>query len=236
LRLTSQARNPKLPVNGASHTAFRLITLLFAMLLGLQCVWLLTAELSRSRIHRLPTDVPAAAAAGQSQPKARRAAALGIIRGDLWAEAGFTYADLLWGDGSAELSPELAQALSALDHAVETAPHQSGAWLLLAGLASRHASTGVDPVEALKMSYYTGPSEPDLMLPRLRIAARSPTFSDVVFRDFVNRDVRLLLAHQQNATLASVYSTASPAGKHFLELTVDHIDPAAAKTLVAVPD
>lgn len=238
MRLTRQVKNPELSINKAPHVAFRLVTLLFAVLLGLQCVWLLSAEVSRSGIHRFPINAPTAAAARHFQPNARRAAVLGIIRGDLWAEAGFTYADLLWGDltGGAEIRLELTQALSALDHAVEDAPHQSGAWLLLAGLASRYSLTGIDALEALKMSYYTGSSEQDLMLPRLRIAVRSGTFSDVVFRDLVSRDVRLLVANQQKAALASVYSAASSAGKRFLEQTVDDIDPAAAKTLRAIPD
>jgi hypothetical protein len=37
--------------NESPHTAFRLTTLLFAILLGAQCVWLLLAEFSRPGIY-----------------------------------------------------------------------------------------------------------------------------------------------------------------------------------------
>ena len=42
-----------------------------------------------------------AAAAAEQRDAASWAAAIGAIRGDLWAESAFTYADLLWGDKEA---------------------------------------------------------------------------------------------------------------------------------------
>ena len=50
-----------------SHFDFRLGTLLFAGLLGLQCVWLLAAELVRPRVDRLPTDITAARVASEKR-------------------------------------------------------------------------------------------------------------------------------------------------------------------------
>ena len=67
-----------------SYFGFRLAILLFALLLGVQCVWLLLAEFSRPGIYRLPADAAAAAAARSERINARRAAVIGVIRGDLW--------------------------------------------------------------------------------------------------------------------------------------------------------
>src|SRR6516162_6075687 len=114
-------------MNEPFHLAFRLATSLFAMLLGVQCIWLLLAELSRPGIHRLPTDAASAAAARNKRIDATRAAMIGAIRGDLWGESAFTYADLMWDDGSG--GANLMQARSSLYHALTDAPHQSSVWL-----------------------------------------------------------------------------------------------------------
>src|SRR6516225_11066717 len=137
------------------YFGFRLAILLFAMLLGVQCVWLLLAEFSRPGIYRLPTDAAAAATARSDRINAGRAAVFGVIRGDLWRESAFTYADLMWDDGNG--GANLVQARSSLYNALTDAPHQSSVWLLLAGLASRYRLPGIDAIQDLKMSYYTGP-------------------------------------------------------------------------------
>ena len=50
----------------------------------------------------------------------------------------FTYANLLWTrpGTDADQTKSLEQARASLYHAIDDAPHQAGAWLLLAGLAS----------------------------------------------------------------------------------------------------
>jgi hypothetical protein len=141
----------------------------------------LAAELSRPGIYRLPTDTASAAAARNKRVDASRAARIGAIRGDLWAESAFTYADLMWGDGGA--GSNLAQARSSLEHALTDAPDQSSSWLLLAGSAARDQLPGIDAKEAVRMSYYTGPSELELMPLRLRVAVHSDAFSDIELRD-----------------------------------------------------
>jgi hypothetical protein len=222
-------------MNALSHMALRLATHLFAVLLGLQCIWLLVTEFARSGIHNLPTDAAAAIAAQNGRRAATRAAMVGAIRGDLWAEAGFTYADLMWGDvrGGTNLTPELAQARSILNHAIDDAPHESGVWLLRAGIAARYSLPDISAQESLKMSYYTGASEQDLIPLRLRIAAGLDVSSDIELRELISRDLRLLLAHQQKSAIVSAYNAASPAGKQFIEQTVGEIDSSAAKSLRA---
>jgi hypothetical protein len=212
-----------------SHFAFRLATAFFATLLGVQCVWLLLAELSRPGISRLPTDAASAAAARNERSNASWAARIGAIRGDLWAQSAFAYADLLWS-GERE-DADVAQAHSSVRHALGAAPHQSSVWLLLAALASRYQLPGVDLKEAVRMSYYTGPSELELMPLRLWTAVRSDAFSDIELRDSISREVRLLFNHQQKSAIVAAYNAAPSVGKQFIEQTIREIDPAAAESL-----
>ncbi len=210
------------PLNPPTGVAFRYVTVLFAMLLAVQSVWLLLAELTRPAIDRLPPDAASAAAAAKQRGLAAAAAAFGMIRGDLWADSAFTYADLLWGDNgsSAGLAPALERVRAKLEHALDDAPHQSGAWLLLAGLAARYPSLNFNAALALKNSYYTGPSEQDLMLPRLRIAAQSEFLNDPEIREFASRDVRLLLARHQKPAIDDISNVGSATGKAFLKQAV----------------
>jgi hypothetical protein len=218
-------------MNEPSHPAFRLATSLFATLLGVQGVWLLLAELSRPGIYRLPTDVASAAAAQNKRIDATRAAMLGAIRGDLWAESAFTYTDLMWDDVGE--GANLAQARLSLERALTDAPDQSSAWLLLAGLASRYQLPRIDVKEAVRMSYYTGPSELELMPLRLWIAVHSDAFSDIELRDIISREVRMLFTHQQKSAIIAVYNAASSVGRWFIEQTIREIDPSAAESLRA---
>jgi hypothetical protein len=205
--------------------------LLFATLLGVQCIWLLLAEFSRPGIYRLPTDAAAAVAEQNKDIDASWAGMIGAIRGDLWAESAFTYADLMWGD--ARGGANLARARSSLDHALADAPHQSSAWLMLAGLASRYRLLGIDAEEAVKMSYYTGPSELELMPLRFWIAVHLDAFSDIELRDSISREVRLLITHRQKSAIVAAYNAASSAGRQFIEQTIREIDPSGVESLRA---
>jgi hypothetical protein len=216
---------PDRPLNSPTGVAFRHITVLFAMLLAVQSVWLLLAELTLPGIDRLPPDAASAAVAAKQRGLAAAAASFGIIRGDLWADSAFTYADLLWGDNgsSAGLAPALERVRAKLEHALDDAPHLSGAWLLLAGLAARYPSLNFNASLALKTSYYTGPSEQDLMLPRLRIAAQSEFLNDPEIRAFASRDVRLLLARHQKSAIDDIYNAGSATGKAFIKQAISQI-------------
>jgi hypothetical protein len=214
-----------------SHLAFRLATSLFALLLGVQCVWLLLAEFSRPGISRLPTDAASAAAARNERSNARRAAMIGVIRGDLWAESAFTDTDLTWSDVGG--AADLVQAHSSVNYALAGAPHQSSVWLLLAGLASRYQLPSTDVEEAIRMSYYTAPSELELMPLRLSIAARSNAFSDIELRDSISREVSLLFTHQQKSAIVAAYREARSDRRQLIEQTIREIDPSAAESLRA---
>lgn len=233
------------PKTASPHIAFRLTLLLFAAVLSLQCIWLLLPQFLGTVPDRLPTDPASAAAAAQERGAAARAASIGIFRGDLWAASAFTYADLLWKSVDFKAGPALAmqharanldalqRARASLDRAVIDAPHRAGAWLLLAALAWRYPALDSDSLEALKMSYYTGPSEPNLMPLRLLIAMRSDVFTDSEISELVERDLRFFLATNHKSVVADAYRAATPAGKEFIEHTVSKFDPSAVESLRA---
>jgi hypothetical protein len=218
-----------------SRGRFRLLTLLLATVLFAEAVWLFSAELTRSSIDRLPTDVRAAAAAARERDHAVQAATIGLIRGDLWADDAYTYATLLFHPnaehGKGDAVRNSAAAHGVLDRALAYAPHQSGAWLFLAGLAVRYPAPGLNTKEALEMSFFTGPSEPDLLAFRLRIAVETDAVADDEIRPLVARDLRLLLARRQDLAITDAYDAASLAGKRLIETSVGEINPSLAKTL-----
>ena len=218
------SRSPRSPAN----IVFRFIMLLLAMSLCLQSGWLLLSE-SRPGITELPTDSASAISAARRRNSSIWAARIGVFRGDLWAESAFTYSDLLWDTpkDSATLARELQQAHTSLYRALSQAPETSGAWLLLSGLAMRFPNFAQDATAALKMSYYTGPTDVHLMPLRLRIAAQTDAFNDIEVRQFVTRDLRIFLAQHQEPAIAEAYRASSPSGKHFIEQAVSEIDPSA---------
>ncbi len=169
----------------------------------------------------------------KERDRAAWAAAIGAIRGELWAQSAFTYADLMFGETeeSGDVVRKLAHARVRLEHALNEAPAQPAVWLLRAGLGLRHPSLRFDIAEALKMSYYTGPSEQDLIPLRLRLAALSGAISDVDLLPSIRRDLRLLLAQKQQSAIADAYGAASPSGKRFIEQILGDIDRAAVESL-----
>lgn len=210
-----------------SRPIFRVAVLACAILLGVQCIWLILPELFRPRIDRLPTDPAAAAAVAKDRAAALRAAFLGGIRGDLWAEAAFTKASLLWIGKEETTEASLRLPRASLGRSLRDAPHRSDTWLLLAGLAARFSSLGLNAIEPLKMSYYTGPSDQNLVPLRLKIAVQSESFSDDEMRQLVSRDIRLLLSQKQIPTIAGILNAASLNARLFMEETIRDIDPSA---------
>jgi len=227
-----QAAQP-LPMKPPRHGIFRVAALLLAMVLGIYCLWMVLAELYQPGVDRLPTDPQSAAIAAGHRNDANSAAWIGFVRGDLWAQSAYTYADLLWnnsGKGGSESTSGLDQAREQLDWTVRDAPHEAGAWLLLAGLALRYHWPSPDPAEALRMSYYTGPSELPLLPLRLRVASQLAA-RDAELEQLARRDLSVLIAHQQTAAVLQAYQEATPTGKEFIERAVGYIEPNLVESL-----
>src|SRR5262249_29213925 len=96
---------------------------------------------------------------------------------------------------------------------------------------SHYPSQGINPREALTMSYYTGPNELGIMPFRLRLMTNLDTFDDVEMQQFASWDLRSLIARKQAAAIAEVYMGASPAGRRFIEQKVADIDPSLVEAL-----
>jgi hypothetical protein len=212
-------------MNSPSDASFRIGSIVLAALLGLQSVWLLLADLSRPELDRLPTDAQSAAAAAAGRNDATWAAWIGGIRGDLWAEAAFTFSDLLWAEPTPDRTELAGAARLRLVNTLRYAPHQSGAWLLMAGLSARFQWADARPAEALKMSYYTAPSDLNLLPLRLLVAVRSGALGDADVQQLARRDLRLLVMRQQGAVVREAYEQATPEGRSFIEQVVKDIDP-----------
>jgi hypothetical protein len=210
------------------QATFRVAMLLLTTVVGIYCIWLLLSELTRPGVIGLPVDPQTAAIAAQKRAQASWAAQLGVIRGDLWAESGYTFANLLWKSSSGDKDPtqSLEVARGRLNRAIRYAPTKAGVWLLLAGLASKFP----EATEALRMSYFTGPSELSLMPIRTFIAAQMPTI-DADLQQLARRDVRLLLTHQQKPAIIQAYHVATPTGKRFIEQELGEADPGFAQAL-----
>jgi hypothetical protein len=211
-------------MNATSHLPLRLLSFLLALALAAQCIWILSAELTRPGIARLPADAPSAETAAKQRNDATWAARIGGIRGDLWEESAFTFASLLFADLAGAPAQGTSDAGISVERAIGFAPHLSAAWLLRAGLPS--SGSDIDRIEALKMSYYTGPSDLSLMPLRLLVAARVEALSDADIQQLVSRDLHLLLTHNQKAAVTQAYQRATPAAQRYLTKALADIDPA----------
>ena len=209
---------------GTSHQTFHVSLISLAVVTAIYCLWLLISELTQPHVIRMPIDLQTATAAAAKRAEANWAARFGVVRGDLWAEAGYTFADLLWK--SSKNDPNLETARNRLDQAIRYAPTNAGVWLLVAGFAAQFK----EATEALRMSYFTGPSDVSLMPIRTFVAAQMPTL-DADMQQLARRDVGILLTHQQKTAIIQAYHASSTAGKRLIEQEVGEKDPTFAQAL-----
>jgi hypothetical protein len=216
-----------------SETRLRMAIVAFAAVSAVLAFWILASQLTVTGVYKLPTTTDTAAAAKLHRRDTAWAAGLGIVRGDLWAQNAFTYSDLFWAN--AEDAQSMDTARHRIERALTYAPHRSDVWLILAALGSRLGWRQPDPVSALKMAFYTGPSEISLIPMRLLVAARSPSLSDGDIQQFVRRDIRLILLHipELKRAVQIAYRVANSANKQIIEKAVNEVDPAFVESLRA---
>jgi len=208
----------------------RLALGLFGLLLAAQAAWVLSAEAySQDSVGPLigSDDAP-------RRDKARMAASIGVVRGDLWAASAFTMVDQPKTDPAADEKNITEAVLSKFTRALHYSPHRSDVWLMLAMLSSRHESAGFDTSALLKMSYYTAPNELTLLPLRLYVGLRTDAASnEPELRDMLKRDISVVLKRQPDLrpSLAAAYRSASPNGKALVENLVSELDPAYLKTM-----
>ena len=206
----------------------RNILMVFAIILGIAGGWTLICELARAPRIGFPFDQNYQAAAEQRW-KATLAAQLGMVRGDLWAELFFSFANSILIRSGPDFGAieTLNEALPAARRALVYAPLRSEVWLLLAEMAKDYELQTPSAVTALTMSYYTAPYDQALTPLRLSGATRGNAVRDAELRQLVEQDLQTILARKPNLRPAVVaaYATASAEGKHLIESVVQETDP-----------
>jgi hypothetical protein len=212
---------------------FRAGVSVYALVLGAASLWILLAELSSPGIKALPTSPGEAAVAAEHRGQALWTARAAVVRGDLWAEAALTYANLEWLDSAQPLGEALDEARASATKAVSLKPGNSDVWLMLAGLSSRYRWQIPSPTECLKMSYYTGPHEDRLIPLRLMVAARLDLSADAVLADLFRRELETAIMDRTalRPAVVAAYQQATSQAQHLIEDVATHTDPAFSQTL-----
>ena len=212
-----------------TQVQFRNILMVFAITLGIAGPWTLICELARAARIGFPVDQNYQAAADQRW-RAARAARVGMVRGDLWAELFFSFANSILIRSGPDFGAveTLNEALPAARRALVYAPFQSEVWLLLAEMARDYELQTPSAATALAMSYYTAPYNQALTPLRLSVATRGTAVRDAELRQLVEQDLQTILANKPNLRPAVIaaYATASAEGKHLIESVVQQADPA----------
>jgi len=205
------------------------ILMVFAITLGIAGAWILICEPARAPRIGFPVDQNYQAAADQRW-KAALAARVGAVRGDLWAELFFSFANsiLIRSDADFGAVETLNEALPAARWALVYAPFRSEVWLLLAEMAKDYELQTPSAATALTMSYYTAPYNQALTPLRLSVATRGSAVRDAELRQLVEQDLQIIFASEPNLRPAVIaaYATASADGKQLIESVIKEADPA----------
>ncbi len=223
------ARPPKITTEHATSIGwFRGFAFIFAFVLACQALWILAAEFSRPRLAGFPGE--SAADLATNRNAAHRAAQLGVVRGDLWAEDALTYSGVLHRDkrdNAADDVSAIQEARDVAERALAFAPYNARIWLFLAGLDSKFDRLNGKASAALRMSYYTGPSEVALIPTRVLLSLTLPVISDRDFQPLVAHDLRTIVTRRPDLkpAISNAYQYASPEGQQFVRDTLKDLDP-----------
>lgn len=223
------------PAKTPSYGWFRGTLLVLAFALACQAFWILMAEFYRPPPVGFPTNTQSAVAVNRNA--AHLAALFGFIRGDLWAEDALTYPDAFqryeWDSASKQRSTTIEQARDIAERALAFAPHDARMWLALASMDSRLDWLNGKASTALRMSYYTGANEIELIPLRLSLAVNFSMISDMDFQQLVRHDIRTIVTRKPElkSAVLDAYRLALPAGQQFIEETLKEMDPTLLSTL-----
>jgi hypothetical protein len=207
---------------------FRVTTALLAILLTIAAFWLLLVQLIRPASPSLPEDVAAAQILADQRGSAGLAARIGLFRGDLWTDYAISLAPFV---SSRFTSTEGASSIALLDRtrdaavrAVQLAPFDARAWLLIAAVDSQVLDR--NPAGALKMSFYVGPNELSLFPLRIGIATRSNAITDPELQTLLGDEIQKVISSQPTLKpyIVAAYGDALPEGKLFIAKHVEQSD------------
>lgn len=208
-----------------------------AFVLACQAFWILAAEFYRPSSIGSSISSQSAALRTANRNDAHLAALIGYIRGDLWAEDLLTYSSAFrlneTDNSTNNNSPAIEQVRDIAERALSFAPHNSRTWLTLANINSRYDWLSKQASNELRMSYYTGANEIELIPLRLSLAVSSSVISDADFQLLVRHDIRTALTRKPELKTAilDAYRNALPEGQHFIEQTLKDMDPTLLSTL-----
>jgi DNA-binding phage protein len=157
-----------------------------------------------------------------------------LIRSDLASDDALIAARRAIARGrTGSAAAEYADTRSRVRQTLSAAPDDPGLWLALALLETQQDPNGPAALEALKMAYFTAPSDAGLTPVRLDTATRSDVLTDPDLAELARGDVRLILTQRPElrAVLVQAYRRASKHGQAFLEQAVGATDPAFIATL-----
>lgn len=223
---------PSVPRRGV-----RGVILSLAFVLACQALWILAAEFLRPSQIGLLDDSETAATKIANRGNARLAALLGYVRGDLWAAYLLTYPyafELHEKNSSGEQeSPNADQIRNIANRALSFAPYESRVWLALANINSRFDWLNGKAAGYLRMSYYTGANEIDLIPLRLSLAVSFADISDAGFQQLVHHDIGIIVTRKPELkqTILNAYSNASSDGKQFIEKTLREMNSTLLSTI-----
>lgn len=211
---------------------FRLLALAFASLIGLFSVTSLVAEFVRPAALPLPSW-NSKAPSPQAVSAAELASTVAPFRTDLRADHAIALAGKALRSSESGQPTDNEAAQTAVKSALKFGPHDSRMWLMLAQLQAQRDNSNPLVAEALKMSYFTGPSRAELIPTRLDLVTVGNALNDADLTELARSDVRAMLAQSsdQRLVLAQDYVRASATGKKFLEDSVRMLDPAFADSL-----
>jgi hypothetical protein len=202
-----------------SDRRFAAATIAFGALLGLLAAWILSAELMRPSATdavRSESGAPDWEPIARRQWKAKWAARLGLLRGDLWQDYAVVLAEPVLGaaEGGAKRLPprDLANLRDAVHWTLALSPHEARAWLLsAAALAAQEGPADPRVMQSIKMSYYTGLNETAIIPERLLLAAQSAAVNDPELHSLIEREITTILAHKPELkpAISAAYRVAS---------------------------
>ncbi|MGO9673102.1 MAG: hypothetical protein ACLPSF_02855 [Methylocella sp.] len=221
-----------------SQTPLRIGLFSLGGVLALGGVWMLLSALLAPPTVALPFDRDSAAAAAANRDHAVAAARLGVVRGDLYAQAAYSDAPLLWLDRAHGLgaanAAEVRAARTNAETALALAPINGSAWLFLAALPPASARTmNANSLAALQMSYLTAPDDLALARPRIERALASGIPIDKDLQAFLKGDLREILARRplETPAILAAYKAASPQNQAIFEALAAEVDPDFAQSV-----
>jgi hypothetical protein len=222
-----------IPTSEQPHLYRRTVKLacaLFGLLLMAGACWILIPEFYLSGASR--SEVAGTTASLEESESLDKAASLALVRGDLWTKSALASAALLESKPPSNSANDRVR--ERLVSALTSAPYQADVWLTLARLANQFKWTRYDVAALLKMVYYMGSNDVDLVAARTKLALRlNMTTVDVELQDFVKRDVNLILRRwpELRPALVEAYGAANPEGRALVEGVIARNDPAFLSAL-----